>query len=316
MKFNIFIIILIGVSSTFNSCRALKNKKNKTSHLIEHQMELNGYERNYFVYEPKKLDHSKPLALLFNIHGGGGTAEGTAAKGNAGFQKWADKDNFIIVYPNAVEKNWNDGRRSDKVLAWKENIDDVGFIVSIIDELSGIYSIDKNRIFTAGISNGGFMSSRLVCDRADLFRGAAIVTATISEDYLPHCDPSNPVAVIVFNGTDDPLVPYNGGHVKVLGQKRGKIISTDDYIQFWQGVNGCRTQKKTINLPDLKDDGTTVSIEEYSNCNERGELILYKINGGGHTWPGGKQYLGERLVGKVSREIDAFDVIWEFFKSQ
>ena len=278
-------------------------------------MTWKGYERSYLVHLPPEAKMQGPLPILLHLHGGGGTAQSNMVLTFGRFNELADRDGFIVVYPNAVEKNWNDGRKSNLVKAWQENIDDVGFIAAIIDELKAKYNIDKERMFTTGMSNGGFMSSRLLCDRADLFRGGAILTASLSRDYLPNCNPSKAVAVMLMNGTDDPLVPYDGGQIKVFNKTRGEIISTDEWIAFWEAKNECNTKLAKRQLADKAADGTRVEVEEYTDCKDDGALILYRIKGGGHTWPGGKQYLGERLIGKTSRDIVACDVIWEYFKS-
>lgn len=316
MKFKIPSLLLITVSICliFTTCKFAGTQKHNDE-VISYKMNWQGYERLYLVHLPPKEKMQKALPLLFHLHGGGGTAKSNIGLTFGRFNDLADRDGFILVYPQAVEKNWNDGRQSDLVKAWKENIDDVGFIVAIIEKLKQQYSIDTERIFTTGMSNGGFMSSRLLCDKAAFFRGGAILTASLSKDYLPKCQPAKPTAVLIMNGTDDPLVPYDGGQIKVFKKTRGVIISTDEIVQFWQEQNACTTKKPTVNLPDKIADGTTVSVEEYTNCSDRGSLILYKINGGGHTWPGGKQYLGEKWIGKTNRDIVACDVIWSYFKS-
>jgi polyhydroxybutyrate depolymerase len=313
VHFSAILSMLFLLSVSIDGCQTTKDLPGKND--ITHTLDWQGYNRTYILHLPPVEKMQDPLPVLFHLHGGGGTAKGTPALTFERFNTLTDRDGFIVVYPNAIEKNWNDGRKSNLVTAWQENVDDVGFIVAIIDSLNAMYQIDKSRIFTTGMSNGGFMSTRLLCDRADLFRGGAILTAQISEDYLPGCNPVKPAAVLVMNGTDDPLVPYDGGEIKVFNRSRGTIISTDAYIEFWKQKNGCQTKKPTVFLPDTQKDGTTVSINEYTDCDERGSLILYRIEGGGHTWPGGKQYLGKRLIGTTSREIVACDVIWKYFKS-
>ncbi len=315
MKTNLFLLFTsMLLTLTLNACNNTHNQKEE-QRLLRFTMDWGGYERLYLVHLPPKSKMQEPLPLLFHLHGGGGTARGTAGLTFGRFDELADEEGFIVVYPQGIEKNWNDGRKLEEVKAWKEDIDDVGFIVAIVEELKQKYSIDTKRIFTTGMSNGGFMSSRLVCDRADIFRGAAILTASLSVDYLPKCKPSQPTAVLVMNGTEDKLVPYDGGQIKVFRKTRGEIISTDELVKFWKTQNECAVQKPTIQLPDIKSDGTTVSMTEYTNCKDRGALVLYKINGGGHTWAGGKQYLSERWIGKTSRDIVACDVIWAFFQS-
>lgn len=309
------LLLLIFALSIINiSCKSHRNSK-YNENLIEVKMNWQGHERLYLVHLPSEEKMKNAVPVLFHIHGGGGTAKGTPGLTFGRFNELSKRDGFIVVYPNAIDKNWNDGRKLEDERVWKENIDDVGFITAIVEELKLKYNVDSNRIFTTGMSNGGFMSSRLACDRADIFRGAAILTASLSADYLPLCNPEKPIAIMVINGTKDKLVPYNGGYVKVLGKKRGEIISTDELIDLWKKQNGCTTKKPTIELEDSQDDGTTVTIQEYSNCNDRGSLILYTINEGGHTWPGGKQYLGEWLIGKTNRDMLACDEIWNYFKN-
>ncbi len=310
------VILLFGsltiLGLNFNACAPSRGLKTND---LTIKMEFGGRERNYIVHLPPKEKMNASVPLLFHLHGGGGTAKGTAGLTFGRFNELADRDGFIVVYPNAINKNWNDGRKLEDVIAWKEDIDDVGFITAIVDKLKQKYKIDSKRIFTTGMSNGGFMTSRLLCDRADIFSGGAILTASLSKDYMPKCDPEKPVAVMVMNGTEDPLVPYDGGLIKVFRKTRGEIVSTDEIVDFWKDKNGCTVKKNTVALPDSTADDTTVIVEEYSNCQDRGALVLYTIKGGGHTWPGGKQYLGERWIGKTNRDIVACDVIWEFFKT-
>ena len=293
------------------------NSENSTKGIILQSLTWQERERTYWLHLPPKSKMEGPLPILFHLHGGGGTGKATPRLTYQRFNKIADREGFIVVYPDAIAKNWNDGR-TENLKPENVGVDDVGFIVAIINRLKNEYNIDSSKIFTTGMSNGGFMSSRLLCDRADLFRGGAVLTASLSVDYFAKCDPQRPVAVLVMNGTDDPIVPYTGGVVRLFkwGKSRGKILSNDDYIQFWKEKNGCTEQQPIVELPDQKKrDGTTVSITTYTNCETGGALKFYKINGGGHTWPGGKQYLGKRLIGNTSREINACDEIWDFFSA-
>lgn len=307
-----FLLSAIAILSLLFSCQSTVPSRAK-GQLIEKKLTWQGMERNYLVYLPPGFQDKGAMPVLFNIHGGGGTARGCIGLTFGRFNELADEHGFMVVYPNAIQKNWADGRK-EHLKPIHKDVDDVGFISEIVSELKANYSIDNNRIYTSGMSNGGFMSSRLLCDRADIFRGGAVLTATISSDYIKSCNPSRPVAVIVMNGTDDKLIPYDGGQVRVLGQNRGSVVSTDAYIEFWQKKNGCTSQNPVKHFPNTnKEDGTTVSLFSYGNCSPGGALALYRIEGGGHTWPGGKQYLGEKLIGKTSRELNACEVIWDFF---
>ena len=221
------VILLFGsltiLGLNFNACAPSRGLKTND---LTIKMEFGGRERNYIVHLPPKEKMNASVPLLFHLHGGGGTAKGTAGLTFGRFNELADRDGFIVVYPNAINKNWNDGRKLEDVIAWKEDIDDVGFITAIVDKLKQKYKIDSKRIFTTGMSNGGFMTSRLLCDRADIFSGGAILTASLSKDYMPKCDPEKPVAVMVMNGTEDPLVPYDGGLIKVFRKTRGEIVQS------------------------------------------------------------------------------------------
>ncbi|HPF12344.1 MAG TPA: PHB depolymerase family esterase [Flavobacteriaceae bacterium] len=283
--------------------------------LVEQKLNWQGFERGYLLYVPDSYNPQIPAPLLFDLHGGGGTAANTIKLTFGGFNKLADKHGFLVVYPNGLGKQWNDGR-VDILKEQFQDVDDVGFILEIVSRIKKAYSINSQRIFTTGMSNGGFMSTRLLCDAADVFRAGAIVTATISEAYFPECHPSQPVGVLVMNGTEDPLVPYEGGPIKVLRKTRGIVLSTDAFMAFWAEQNGCEISGAAVQLPNTAPyDGTTTQVTTYENCSEGGALTLYSVNGGGHTWPGGKQYLGRRVIGKTARDFDACEVIWAFFSS-
>ena len=306
-------VFLLGVSQLAFSNTISPTNATKGD-LISRTIEWQGLEREYLLYLPPVQFMLESLPVVVNLHGGGGTAKGAYRLTNGRFNDLAKEQGFIVVYPNAIDKSWNDGR--EQILKPEnKNVDDVGFIAAIIQELKEIYDVDLSRIFATGMSNGGFMTSRLLCDRADLFRGGAVVTASISTDYFPKCKPTASVAVLVMNGTDDPLVPYNGGQIKVFKKTRGEILSTDQYLDFWKNQNNCNQDPIITQLPDSNSkDKSTVSVVSYT-CDKQNPVVLYKIKGGGHTWPGGRQYLGKRLIGVTNRDINACDVIWKFFSS-
>jgi len=315
MRFSILIALVFCMVSVKSYSTADENTT-VPKDLIKREMNWDGYDRTFYIHLPPAEKMNKPLPLVFNLHGGGGRAVTTPKLIFNRFNQLADRDGFIVIYPQGVGKQWNDGRKSDQVQAWRENIDDVGFISEIVNVLKSEYTVDMNQIFTTGISNGGFMSTRLACERSDLFRGAAIITAQISEDFLPFCDSPTPMGILIMNGTEDPLVPYDGGEVEVLGKKRGKVISTDNYVSLWKGFNDCKSVEPSVELPNIsKRDQSTITKTIYSDCAEGGALELYSVVGGGHTWPGGKQYLPKRLVGYTNRDINACNVIWNFFRS-
>ena len=117
-----------------------------------------------------------------------------------------------------------------------------------------------------------------------------------------------------MNGTEDPQMPYDGGTISVFGVERGEVISTRATVDHWLELNGCPAHSKKKMLPDVsRHDETTVTSYQYSGCQTGVNVALYRVEGGGHTWPGGRQYLREDRIGKTSRDINACDEIWRFF---
>ena len=273
-------------------------------------------KRHYILYQPVfKNAHSGARPLLMVLHGGGGTNRGMLRLTQNRFNTLADQDGFFVVYPQGIDKSWNDGR-TDKISgAHRQGIDDVGFLGALIDHLIDRYPIDERRIFVTGISNGGLMSYRLGCSLPDKIRAIAPVTAQIPVAITPLCRSESAVSLVVFNGTEDPLVPYNGGQIKVLRRQRGAVLSTDETIRIWRQKNRCTAKARIAHLQDTADDGTRVTKIEYDRCQADAKVVLFRIEGGGHTWPGGRQYLPVGVIGLTSRDINACDEIWDFFNS-
>jgi polyhydroxybutyrate depolymerase len=160
------------------------------------------------------------------------------------------------------------------------------------------------------MSNGGFMSGRLACDLSGRVAAVAIVGASLSENVAANCHRAKPVSVLIIQGTADPLVPIGGGGVGP--NSSGEVLSHAAAIAKFVELNHCSGKTKKENIPDKAGDGTTLDVTTYSSCAEGSEVQGYVVNGGGHTWPGGAQYLPAAFVGKTTRNIDGSSVIWEF----
>ncbi len=268
-----------------------------------------GRQRTFVLHVPPSLRTGVATALVFVLHGGGGT--GAGMERITGFSAVADRARFLAVYPNAVDRNWNDGRGAPEIRAQHDAIDDVGFISAVIAQLSEEYRIDPGRVFASGISNGGFMSQLLAARLSNRIAAIAAVSAGMGPAVAASLRPERPVSVLVINGTADPLVPFGGGPV---AGSRGETISTGGIIRKWVEANRCSVDPVIVQLPDTDPvDGTRVKKTAYASCAEKSVVVLYTIEGGGHTWPNGRQYLPRAVVGRVSRDIDANRVIWEFF---
>lgn len=277
---------------------------------------VGGLERTYHLYLPASYEPSKSLPVVFLFHGGGGTGEGMEKLTLEGFNRIADREGFIVLYPDGIEKHWNDGRGLQVYRAHRENIDDVGFLSALIDHLIRTFNIDTTRIYAAGISNGGQFSQRLACELSDRIAAIGVVAIQLPQHLPFSCALKKPVSVLMMPGTEDPLVPWEGGEIGFRkGRKFGRVLSVSESIKFWTTKNQCPSSPQITSEPDRDPkDGTRVRREIYGPCNQETEVLLYTIEGGGHTWPGGDQYLPVWVIGRTSRDIDANEAIWEFFK--
>ncbi len=284
-------------------------------HTFLRTIPVDGLQRTYRIHIPPDIPENCTPALLFVIHGGGGTGEGMERSLTlGGFDAFADKQNIIVVYPDGFEKNWNDGRKNVSDPAHQQQINDIGFFTLLIEDLSEEFSIDSHRIFATGISNGAMMSYRLAVEIPDKIAAIAPVAGALPIDLLPYNLSDVPVSVCVLSGTHDPLVPWDGGVVGFPRNPRGIVLSVPDSVLFWVTHNSCSTPPNSTVLPDIDPkDQTWVQRDIYANGSNNTEVVLYTIYNGGHTWPDGYQYLPKALVGRTTHDINANTLIWEFF---
>jgi polyhydroxybutyrate depolymerase len=283
-----------------------------TSQSIERYIRVGDLQRTYRLHVPPGLPATEKRSLVIVLHGGGGNAVGTERLTR--FSELADRAGFIVVYPEGIRKNWNDGRDTTVSKAHRDRIGDVGFIAAMIDAIASDYPIDLKRIYATGISNGAIFSHYLAANLSARIAAIAPVVGGLADPFYKNFKPEQPVSVLILQGTRDPLVPFDGGDV--AWGNRGKIISTAETVQAWVKHDGCIAPARSSTLAD-KDatDSCTVRSSIWSDCRDGTGVTLYTLEGAGHTWPGGSQYLPERLVGKVCRDIDATEIIWDFFRT-
>jgi len=275
-------------------------------------IDVGGLKRSYLVHEPPGWYKRQPLPVLLMFHGGGGTAQGNDKI--CQIVDFCDAHNVLLVCPVGIKKHWNDGRKIANV----ENYDDVGFVDKLIDDLSRRWNVDKSHIYAMGMSNGGFFSQYLALKLPQKIAAVASVVATLSQDVYDSEKPSRPVPIMFILGTADPLVPFEGGEITIGPLHRGKTVPATTAINFWVKANGCQPTPVVTELPQVAPlDPTSVTREVFEPGAGGGggaEVVAYIIKGGGHTWPGGKQYLPVRIVGRTSSQMNANDVIWKFFE--
>jgi polyhydroxybutyrate depolymerase len=260
-----------------------------------------GMDRTYMLHVPA----GDPVGLVLSLHGGGGS--GISQRALTGFDTVADGHNLLVIYPDGYDKSWADGRGASP--ADRHHINDVAFLVGLVTKVQHDYGVAPGHVFVTGMSNGGFMSNRLACDRADVFAAVAPVAGTLGVGVA--CNPSQPVSVWEAHGTADPLVPFRGGAVRGRGGL-SHSISADTMVDKWRSADGCQGDPAMEALPDVRD-GTVVHRYESTGCAANTEVVFYKIDRGGHTWPGGKQYLPTAVIGPTTRALDGSEAIAQFF---
>lgn len=271
---------------------------------------VDGRSRSFIVAAPPS-GRASSAVLVF--HGGNGTAEGMFEANSLG--RLAIENGFVAAFPDAFDRNWNDGRA-----ATANEPDDVAFTRAMIDTLNQRYGVDRSRVFATGISNGAMMTHKLACDAPGLVRAIAPVAGNLPEAQLARCAPSQPTPVMMFSGTADPLMPFDGGVIgegssalirSIANSENDQIASAPETAAFWARVNGCAGVSETP-LADTANDGTTVVRQSYE-CPAGAQVTLYRIEGGGHTWPGSTAD-APRISGTTSRDIDASGTILGFFR--
>jgi polyhydroxybutyrate depolymerase len=255
-----------------------------------------GIERDYTLYIPASYSPGTDLPLVLNFHGYTSNAWQQSFYSN--FNTVADAEGFIIVYPDGTlddsgTTHWNVG--------WGgSTVDDIGFTSALIDSISAEYSINLDRVYSTGMSNGGFMSYQLACELSDRIAAIASVTGSMNMGWFNSCNPNHPTPVMEIHGTLDPTVPYTAS---------GFTESISDIMDFWANFNNCNSTPIVTNVPNINTiDGCTAEHQIWENGSNGVVVEHYKIIDGEHTWPG-----APITVGVTNYDIDASEKIWEFF---
>lgn len=263
-----------------------------------------GETRKYLLHVPPGYDSARPTPLVISLHGVAGWP--AQQMKTSRWDRLADEQGFIVVYPSGTDhpRMWHvdrgDGLQRD-----------VTFISDLIAALEKSYNIDPARIYANGLSNGGGMAFVLSCTLSDRIAAVGMVAAaeTLPWDW---CTDPRPVPMIAFHGTADPMVPYDGGlPTGTLAPSRfdphaEPFPAVREWTASWARRNRCGMDPvDSAVAPD-------VTRREYSGCADDAEVVLYTIQGGGHSWPGGRP-LPKWMVGPTSNSVDATAEMWKFF---
>ena len=254
-----------------------------------------GLTRSYTLYVPASYTPGTPAPIVLNFHGYTSTAFEQFYYGD--FRAIADTAGFLIVVPMGTldatgTTYWNSG--------WGGTVDDIGFTSALIDEVAATYSVNLDRVYSTGMSNGGFMSYTLACSLSNRIAAIASVTGTMNEGQNQTCNAQHPTPVLEIHGTADATVPYNGNLF---------MEAIPNVLSYWVNFNNCNTTPVVTDVPNTNlTDGCTAVHYVYSGGTNGVDVEHYKIIDGGHTWPGSLF-----TVGVTNYDFNASKKIWEFF---
>jgi polyhydroxybutyrate depolymerase len=260
--------------------------------------------RSYSIHIPPSYTPQKPSPVVVVFHSA--MMNGTMMARFCGLNEKADRSGFVVVYANGTGSTpvflfWDAGGVRGRVS------DDVGYTDKMLDDLGTVVNVDPKRVFATGMSNGAMMCYRLAAELSNRIAAIAPVAGTMA---IENCQPERPVSVIHFHGTKDGFVLFGGPDERI--PKNLKFLSVDETMRVWAKLNACPEPPAVAELQDVDNNGTSVQRKWYGPGKEGSEVILYTIEGGGHTWPGRDPRV--RLLGKSTRRISANDLMWEFFE--
>ena len=254
-----------------------------------------GLQRTYILYVPASYTPGTDAPLVINFHGY--TSNATEQMFYGDFRSIADTAGFLIAHPQGTldgsnEPYWN--------ADWGGSVDDIGFTAALIDSISADYSVNQSRVYSTGMSNGGFMSYTLACSLSDRIAAIASVTGSMNTNQTIGCNPQHPTPIMEIHGTADAVVPYLGNV---------NIAPVSSVLSYWVNTNVCDLTPIETAVPDIDvTDGCTATHFVYKNGNNGSEVEHYRVNLGGHTWPG-----APISIGITNQDFNASEKIWEFF---
>ncbi|TYL92858.1 prolyl oligopeptidase family serine peptidase [Bradyrhizobium rifense] len=277
-------------------------------------IDVNGVMRSYTAQLPAK----KPAPLVIVLHGK--TQRGADMITRTAWPQVAKREGLAVVFPDGLNHAWADARTKagPELRGPPAGTDDVAFIAKLVEKLVADGTADAKRVYVTGVSNGGAMVMTLVCARADLFVAGASVIMNLTDETAVTCHPSRPLPMLIMNGTADPLIPYEGGRGSSYFAADG-FWSTEKTVAFWRELNGCESDDASVtDLPDKAPNDQSSVTRITSHCPAGLDVLLYRVNGGGHRMPGFAPdarfpKVATGLLGPQNGDIDGAETIWAFF---
>lgn len=262
-------------------------------------LQHNSITRTFQFYVPASYVPGQPVPLVIDLHGTG--SNGAAHALRTDYMSIADTANFIIAYPDGTREPITQLRFWNYGPPLSSNVDDVGFLEALIDTISAQYSINQNRVYCSGMSNGSFMSYYMAC-QSNRFAAVGGVTGSMSTAMYSSCNPQRPTPTIHVHGTDDNINPYTG---------TSSMQAVEDVTRFWVDENSCDTTPVIFSVADIDpSDSCTAERFLYSNGVNGHTVEFFKVTNGGHTWPGHYVFT---FNGNTNMDFDATAELWRFF---
>lgn len=277
-------------------------------------MEVAGLQRSYRSYVPKGLPRGAPLVLV--MHGSGEGPQAIRVGTGYGFERLADQHGFAVVYPKSFGFDWNDCSSIGNTAVNGVRADDAAFLAALVDKLGVEIGVDPQRVFATGVSNGGSMALRLALEHPQRYRAVAASAANVPAPQNFQCRPAaRTPSVMILNGTEDPLVPYAGGEINLLGlfYKGGQVISSSASAQYFADRNAIAGQPQVSLTPT--GQGSRVEHARWQAADGRIEVELVTLHGAGHGLPQ-PWARRPRLLGPSPMEPNGPALIWAFFERQ
>lgn len=320
-KYITFSVMFVMIIMAMTSCTSDDADENANTGLIlDQSITVDGDEREYHIYVPEQ-SKQRPLVIL--LHGNGGNfnqslgLERTAAPQKV-WLSLAEQNDFALLVPNGSigssgRRGWNDCRSDAD---GQTDTDDILFITELLDQVQTAYGFNERKVYVTGVSNGGFMTMRLVFEIPERITAFASVISSLPVNG--QCRTSDiPVSALYMNGTDDPITPYTGGQ---MAFNRGLVLSTQESVDFWVNRNQTSEDAIVTNLPDVDtNDNSAVTKYLYPNGTNNTEVALYQINSGGHTEPSKEERYSNAfrlLVGSQNADIEMAVEVWQFFSDK
>lgn len=278
--------------------------------VVKSSVAAEGRDRTYTAVVPDNLEHGAPLWVA--LHGSRMDSAGMRSATGYQLDELAAEHGFVVVYPDGHEMTWHDCRADTSYAARIDGVDDVTFLEALVDEVAREYSLDTTRVYGLGFSNGAHMLYRMAAESPGTFAGIEVNAANVSTPGTSTCGPiTEPLPVILVEGTGDPINPYEGGEAGMFGQNLGSVLSAEESALTLAQTNGVAGDMRRSVVGGEVGEPGAVTLTVYGQSTDA-PVLLYSVEGGGHAVPNPVTIL-PRVMGGGTDHLNAPAAAWELF---